>query len=243
MQLRFFLPCSQMGRLKNGEMAEGKRSANRSYKKRVPRARCVAFPPSTRKPWGAYSSLGVKFGASQQEIRSAWKRLILLYHTDKLPANASCQQKGAATKKFREVQAAYELLSDVGAKTDYDQCYWGISSSTVRSREHRARLTKYEKRVVSSMNYMRRVLQKRGYKRALRKSAKRGPARHRTGQGRIVTGSGAKLRVRKVCSRKTPNCNNKTVVGTRTLVVCEVEKRGDRRRNGVACRPDHHVIV
>lgn len=60
------------------------------------------------KDW--YSVLGVSSQASDDEIKKAYRKLILMYHPDRV-ATQDEKQKEEATKKFREVQEAYENIS------------------------------------------------------------------------------------------------------------------------------------
>ena len=52
-----------------------------------------------------YDVLGVSKNASQQEIKSAYRKLALKWHPDK---NKSKEAEG----KFKEINKAYEVLSD-----------------------------------------------------------------------------------------------------------------------------------
>ena len=61
-----------------------------------------------------YDVLGVKKGASKQEIKSAYRRLAKEFHPDRNKA-------ADAETKFKEVQEAYDILSDDQKKTAYDQ--------------------------------------------------------------------------------------------------------------------------
>ncbi len=61
-----------------------------------------------------YEILGLKKGASKQEIKSAYRRMAKEYHPDR---NKSTD----AETKFKEVQEAYEVLSDDQKKSAYDQ--------------------------------------------------------------------------------------------------------------------------
>lgn len=63
-----------------------------------------------------YEVLGVSKNASQDEIKKAYRTLSKKYHPDLNPNN-----KEEATKKFREVAEAYEILSDESKKQMYDQ--------------------------------------------------------------------------------------------------------------------------
>lgn len=62
-----------------------------------------------------YSTLGVSRNASQEEIQKAYRTLARKYHPDKNPNDAT------AKKKFQEVQAAFEVLSDPEKRKRYDQ--------------------------------------------------------------------------------------------------------------------------
>lgn len=58
--------------------------------------------------------LGVASDASQAAVKSAYRKLALRYHPDR---NASA----AATERFLQVSAAYEVLSNPGRRADYDR--------------------------------------------------------------------------------------------------------------------------
>jgi DnaJ-class molecular chaperone len=61
-----------------------------------------------------YSVLGVAKNASPDDIRRAYKRLAMEYHPDKNKGNA------AAEEKFKEISAAYNVLSDETSRAKYD---------------------------------------------------------------------------------------------------------------------------
>ena len=58
-----------------------------------------------------YAILGINKNASADEIKSAYRSLAKKYHPD-LYATASESEKKAAESKFKEIQHAYEVLSD-----------------------------------------------------------------------------------------------------------------------------------
>jgi DnaJ domain len=61
-----------------------------------------------------YDVLGVGRGASDEEIRAAYRRAALASHPDLHPGDAS------AVKRFRQVQIAYEALDDPARRAAYD---------------------------------------------------------------------------------------------------------------------------
>jgi molecular chaperone DnaJ len=61
-----------------------------------------------------YEVLGLKKGASDAEIKSAFRRLAKQYHPD-------VSKEKDAEAKFKEIQEAYAVLSDPNKKAQYDQ--------------------------------------------------------------------------------------------------------------------------
>jgi len=68
-----------------------------------------------------YQILGINKDASQDEIKKAFRKLALQYHPDANPNN-----KEEAEKKFKEINEAYQTLSDEGKRKQYDM--FGSSS-------------------------------------------------------------------------------------------------------------------
>ncbi len=62
-----------------------------------------------------YSILGVSFYASSDEIKAKYKRLAVKYHPDKNPDNPEAEEQ------FKQINAAYQVLSNPQKKSQYDQ--------------------------------------------------------------------------------------------------------------------------
>jgi DnaJ-class molecular chaperone len=62
-----------------------------------------------------YVSLGVARGAKEEEIKKAYRKLARKYHPDLNPDNKQSEDK------FKEIQEAYEVLSDPEKRGKYDQ--------------------------------------------------------------------------------------------------------------------------
>ncbi|HEY5661499.1 MAG TPA: molecular chaperone DnaJ [Gaiellaceae bacterium] len=62
-----------------------------------------------------YDTLGVKKDASADEIKKAYRKLAAQYHPDKNPGDSSAEEK------FKEVQNAYDTLSDPEKRKQYDR--------------------------------------------------------------------------------------------------------------------------
>ena len=62
-----------------------------------------------------YAVLGVARGASDDEIKKAYRRLAKKLHPDLSPGNRANEQQ------FKEVTAAYDLLSDAGKRARFDR--------------------------------------------------------------------------------------------------------------------------
>ena len=61
-----------------------------------------------------YEVLGISKSASKDEIKKAYRKLAKKYHPD-------VNKEEDATEKFKEVQEAYEVLSDDQKRAQYDQ--------------------------------------------------------------------------------------------------------------------------
>lgn len=61
-----------------------------------------------------YEILGVSKTATADEIKKAYRTLAFKYHPDRNPGNA------AAEEKFKQITAAYDVLSDESKRRNYD---------------------------------------------------------------------------------------------------------------------------
>lgn len=62
-----------------------------------------------------YETLGVARSAGDDEIKKAYRKLAMKYHPDRNPDNKEAEEK------FKEIQKAYDTLSDPQKKAAYDQ--------------------------------------------------------------------------------------------------------------------------
>ena len=62
-----------------------------------------------------YKVLGVDKKASQEDVKKAYRKLARRYHPDRNPGDASAEER------FKEVQAAYDVLGDPEKRKQYDR--------------------------------------------------------------------------------------------------------------------------
>lgn len=62
-----------------------------------------------------YEVLGVSRDASDEQIKKAYRKLAVEHHPDKNPGNVHAEER------FKEISEAYEILSDSGKRSRYDQ--------------------------------------------------------------------------------------------------------------------------
>jgi len=71
-----------------------------------------------------YEILGIRKDASDQEIKSAYRKLAIQHHPDKNAGNKEAEEK------FKEGAEAYSVLSDPDQRARYDRFgHAGVSSS------------------------------------------------------------------------------------------------------------------
>ncbi|KAJ3691247.1 hypothetical protein LUZ61_020411 [Rhynchospora tenuis] len=64
-----------------------------------------------------YDVLGIQSGATYREIKAAYRRLVLEFHPDIVPA----EQKADSASEFIRIHDAYATLSDPDKKASYDR--------------------------------------------------------------------------------------------------------------------------
>ena len=62
-----------------------------------------------------YEILGVSRNATQEEIKKAYRKLAHKYHPDKNPGDKQVEEK------FKQINNAYEILSDPEKRANYDR--------------------------------------------------------------------------------------------------------------------------
>ena len=67
-----------------------------------------------------YEVLGVAKDASEADIKKAYRKAAMKYHPDKF-SNASEKEKKDAEEKFKEVNEAYQVISDKEKRAQYDR--------------------------------------------------------------------------------------------------------------------------
>lgn len=95
-------------------LPEGETERKQQAQKKVQEAQ-VALKQSKEKNY--YKILGISRTATSKEIKSAYRKLALQYHPDKVKD----EDKEEAEKKFHDIGEAYEVLSDEELKAKYDR--------------------------------------------------------------------------------------------------------------------------
>ena len=69
-----------------------------------------------------YTVLGVERGASEEELKKAYRKLAMQYHPDQNNGDA------AAAERFKELAEAYDVLRDPDKRERYDR--YGMAGLT-----------------------------------------------------------------------------------------------------------------
>jgi len=88
-----------------------------------------------------YEALGVSRKAAASEIKKAYRRKCVELHPDKHPNDPKAEER------FKDVNAAYHILSDPGRRRDYDQ-----SGSTEQKKQFTKAKSKVERDVIRFMD-------------------------------------------------------------------------------------------
>src|SRR5207237_9437745 len=62
-----------------------------------------------------YAVLGLQKGATEKEITRAYRKLAKQHHPDANPGNKDAEEK------FKDISAAYDVLSDAAKRKEYDE--------------------------------------------------------------------------------------------------------------------------
>ncbi len=100
---------------KAGEIEQDEASV-KEIKMKIKKAK-VALKRSKRKD--LYAILGVAHDASEQEIKSAYRKAALKYHPDRHSSKTD-EEKAEAEAMFKSIGEAYEILSNPEKKARYD---------------------------------------------------------------------------------------------------------------------------
>lgn len=71
-----------------------------------------------------YAMLGVSRDATSEEIKKSFRRLARQYHPDVNPGNKTAEEK------FKDINEAYDVLSDETKRLDFDQRFFGKTKRT-----------------------------------------------------------------------------------------------------------------
>ncbi|KAJ4775347.1 Chaperone protein DnaJ [Rhynchospora pubera] len=80
-------------------------------------AAATAAPPRSTSSSTLYDVLRIQSGATCREIKAAYRRLVLEFHPDIVPA----EQKADSASEFIRIHDAYATLSDPDKKASYDR--------------------------------------------------------------------------------------------------------------------------
>ena len=94
-------------------------SAYQLWLLRIPSNQAIVMSSSSRRP-DYYRLLGVLETADESEINTAYRRLVLSCHPDKIPSSDSEEVRNAKIKRFRTLGDAKSILLDPVLRAEYD---------------------------------------------------------------------------------------------------------------------------
>lgn len=86
-----------------------------------------------------YDILGVRPSATITEIKTAYRKMALKHHPDK----AAPERKQEATIMFSKISNAYEVLSDIDQRREYDAGVSADNHTSFHQQQHRAHATSF----------------------------------------------------------------------------------------------------
>ena len=101
-----------------------------------------------------YGVLGLSREASQDDIRTAYRRLVREHHPDHNPDDPSAEER------FKEIQQAYEVLSNPEKRREYDQRFH--ASAARRSGKPRAGTERVTATAVDLSDILRKLADRSG---------------------------------------------------------------------------------
>ncbi len=87
-----------------------------------------------------YEIFGLKPGASEEDVKRAYRDLVQVWHPDRFSHNQSLQKK--AEEKLKEINSAYEAVKTYLANSSMDSARSGANKSTHENRYKRTQETK-----------------------------------------------------------------------------------------------------
>jgi len=152
-------PSNPQGRTANTEEQEEARDFVRGVNERGAR-----LQNDRPRPNDLYDHLEISRDATQEQIKTAYRRLARQWHPDKNRNNI-----GEATARFQQISLAYSVLSDDRKRARYD--YNGsIGGKTIKHRKGRRKGTKYIK---TNKRYKKKIPRKTIKKHQKKSSRKR----------------------------------------------------------------------
>ena len=116
-----------------------------------------------------YEILGLPKGASDDEIKKAYRKLAMKHHPDRNQGDSA----KVAEEKFKEAKEAYEMLSDAQKRAAYDQYGHGESQG---KRGHLAHDDQYPREAVSEPQTVEDARRRRAAAAAARSAPPGAPA-------------------------------------------------------------------